>query len=277
MPFLSQISVYPVKSLAGFQTFQWPVVKTGLQYDRQWMVVDATGDFLSQRRLPRMALIQAQIQDDCLQLSAPDKPRLRLPIVTPALAQLPITIWHDAYLAEQVSLEADQWLSDFLGTECRLVKHPDHQLRQVDLAYAQAGDETAFSDGFPFLLLSEASFNSLNASSPVPLSLPRFRANLIIAGCKAFAEDHWRQIRINSVGFRLPKPCSRCSVPAVDPYTGLLQPDVLTALARVRQWQNKVYVGQNAVHDGLGMLLVGSEVVIEQLGEPQPALVGDSR
>jgi len=272
MPILSQIYVYPVKSLAGIQVEQWPVDKTGLRYDRKWMLVDAAGQFLSQRRLPKMALIKTRIAENQLILSVPSQDDLVLPLQSDEGDDLNVEIWNDRCVAKTTNDKADDWLSRFLDCECRLVYHPEHRVRKVDPKYADDSDQTAFSDGFPFLIVSDASLQALNQAMNLDLTMIRFRPNLVATNCESYAEDSWRQISIDNITFRLPKPCSRCSVPTIDPETATSGKEPLTTLARVRQWQNKVYFGQNALHDGSGVLSVGSRIHIDKTGEKQPPL-----
>lgn len=272
MPVLSQLYVYPVKSLAGIRVTEWPVDKNGLQFDRKWMLIDAEHQFLSQRRLPKMALIKTRIEQDTLILSAPSQDDLRLPLWPESGADIDVVIWHDRCTAKTVSAQADEWLSNVLQTECRLVYHPEERRRTVDQAYAEPEDQTAFSDGFPFLILSEASLNALNQHLEAPVGIQRFRPNLVIAGCEAYAEDSWRLIKINDIEFRLPKPCSRCAVPGIDPETAIRQKEPLNTLSRLRHWNNKVYFGQNALHDQNGILRVQDSVTILSSGDKQPAI-----
>lgn len=272
MPAISQLYLYPVKSLAGFQVQQWPVDKTGLRYDRQWMLIDQQGQFLSQRRLPKMALITTRIEDQLLWLSAPGHQPVAIPLNPQGGDSIEVTIWHDQCLARSVASTIDDWLTEVLQHRCRLVYHPADQIRQVDQNYAFADDQTAFSDGFPFLIVSEASLQAFNQHSGLALAMERFRPNIVVTDCEAYAEDQWRQISINGIGFRLPKPCSRCAVPAIDPQTALSDKRVLSELARLRQWQHKVYFGQNALHDAIGELGVGNCVTVMTKAEPQPPI-----
>ncbi|AEG00619.1 MOSC domain-containing protein [Methylomonas methanica] len=272
MPVLSQIYIYPVKSLAGIAVTEWPVDSNGLRFDRKWMLIDAQQQFLSQRSLPQMALIKPHIEGDCLILSAPNQPELELPLHPTGGDEVEVGIWHDRCLAKSVSPAADEWFSRFLQTDCRLVYHPDEQIRQVDQRYAQPADQTAFSDGFPFLIISENSLNALNQLLDAPVSMLRFRPNLVVTDCDSHAEDHWRQIKINNIAFRLPKPCSRCAVPGIDPETAVRNKEPLATLNRIRRWENKLYFGQNALHDKAGTLSVGDWVDILESGEKQPPL-----
>lgn len=272
MPVLSQIYIYPVKSLAGIEVSQWPVDKNGLLYDRRWMLIDSQRQFLSQRRLPKMALIKTRIEAEQLILAAPGHDQLILELNPAGVDDLEVTVWHDQCLAKTVSAKADAWLSRFLQTDCRLVYHPDNQRRQVDPHYAQAADQTAFSDGFPFLLVSENSLNALNQSLEHKISMQRFRPNLVVGGCDSYAEDGWRRIAINDIEFRLPKPCSRCAVPGIDPETAISDKAPLAALNRLRKWENRVYFGQNVLHNQCGTLTTGDLITILESGDKQPPI-----
>lgn len=269
---LSELIIYPIKSLAGIHLSHSQVTATGLQYDRQWMLVDNQGQFLSQRRLPKMALINTAITTEHLILSAPQQENLMLSLTPTGEDVIVSTIWHDQCAARSVSLNADLWFSDFLGTDCRLVYLPDDVIRPVDTQYAQATDQVGFADGFPFLIIAENSLVALNQAMQLDLSMNRFRPNLVIAGCESYAEDSWREIRIGDIDFKLPKPCSRCSVPTIDPDTAQTSKEPLTTLNRLRKWQNKVYFGQNAIHNQSGHLSIGNKVHILLTGEKQPPL-----
>ncbi len=272
MPILSQIYIYPVKSLAGIPVDNWPVDKRGLLYDRKWMLVDSNRHFLSQRRLPEMALIGTRIEADQLILSAPGQTDLNLPLHPTDGEELEVIVWHDHCQAKSCGNAADAWLSRFLGIECRLVYQAEHDVRKVDPNYATDKDQTSFSDGYPFLIVSENSLNALNQAMQLQFSISRFRPNLVLSDCDSYAEDTWRRITINAIGFRLPKPCSRCSVPTIDPLTALSGKEPLTTLNKLRKSQNKVYFGQNALHDSSGSLSVGQTVRIDEIGDAQPPL-----
>jgi uncharacterized protein YcbX len=264
--------IYPVKSLAGIAVDEWPVVATGLLYDRQWMLIDEQQQFLSQRQLPQMALIQTALNEECLILSAPSMPSLSLPLLPELGHSLKVQIWQDYCVAHSVSRQADEWFSQYLGRECQLVYQTTDCQRSVDANYALATDQVSWADGFPFLVISEASLAALNAAMNLRLSMQRFRPNLVIAHCHSYAEDYWRQIQIGAIEFRLPKACSRCAVPAIDPETGRIDKEPLATLNRLRKWQNKVYFGQNALHNQPGILRVGDRVIVKEIGDPQPAL-----
>ncbi len=272
MAVVSAIYIYPVKSLAGIQLTESEISETGFKYDRQWMLVDENNHFLSQRRLAKMALIKTRIQDQQLIVSAADQTDLSLSLSPLSLNSININIWDEDCLAETISEQANQWFSDFLELPCRLVYHNENSVRQVDPNFSSAKDRTAFSDGFPFLITSEASLALLNQQMGLTLSMQRFRPNIVITDCVSYAEDTWRKIQIGTIDFRLPKACSRCAIPQIDPTTAKSSNEPLLTLSKTRKWDHKVFFGQNALHDDLGLLKVGDSIIIKETGLAQPPL-----
>ena len=270
---LSQIIIYPVKSLKGINiTTSWPVTETGLKHDRKWMLIDDNGQFLSQRTLPAMALISTAIKDNTLILSASGFEDLTLPLTPVAGEIVSAKVWQDHCQALRISKLADQWLSDCLQQTCHLIYQPDDSIRAVDPDYANATDRVSFADAFPFLLIAESSLEALNQEIQLNLPMTRFRPNLVVSGCASYSEDSWREISIGAIDFRLPKPCSRCSIPTIDPETAETGKEPLTTLNRLRKWRNKVYFGQNVIHNQCGLLSVGDIVIVKRTGENQPPL-----
>ena len=262
--YLSSLYVYPIKSMGGISLEAWDVDGRGLRYDRRWMLVDEDGWFISQRELPRMALISVRIEPDRLVLNAPQMPSLELPLGPTADEIIPVRIWDDLVGSAPVGDDADRWFGEFLGVRCSLVFLPDESVRQVDPDYGEAGDQVGLADGFPFLLISEASLADLNARMEHPLPMNRFRPNLVIGGCEPFAEDVWKLIRIGSLTFRVVKPCSRCTITTVDQTTAAKSKEPLRTLASFRKVGNKVLFGQNLIHDGTGTLRTNDPVEILQ-------------
>ena len=258
---LSAIHVYPVKSAAGIGQAAWEVDAFGLRLDRRWMVVDETGDFLSQREHPRLALLAPEIVGNGLVLRAPDRP----PLAVMAAGRgdpMSVTVWGGETEGRAVSAAADAWLSAFLGIACRLVNMPDDVVRPVRTDYAFDGERTSFTDGFPFLLLSEGSLAELNRRLAHPVPMNRFRPNLVVGGSRPFAEDTWRRIRIGPVTFRVAKPCPRCVMTTVDQALGRSpSTEPLRTLATFRRnAEGQVDFGQNLLHHGTGRLEVGMPV-----------------
>ena len=253
---------YPVKSLAGEGLDECRLDGFGLERDRRWMLVDREGCFLSQRELPRMALITPRLRPGGLLLQAPEMPELAVPYPRGEGERVEVRIWGDRCAAQSGDPAAHAWLSEFLGRECRLVYMPDDFVRTVDQRYARPQDRTAFSDGFPLLLIAQASLDELNSRLHEPLPMLRFRPNLVVDGCAPHAEDGWRRIRIGESILRLVKPCSRCKITTVDPYTAETGSEPLKTLAGYRRKGSQVYFGQNLLHDGPGVLRLGMPVEV---------------
>ena len=263
---MSQLSLaglyrYPVKSLAGQVQQAMSVGPRGPELDRHWKLVDAQGRFLTQRQLPRMALISTRFVDGgVLRLQAPGMPDLA--VGASEGDRLDVHVWQDSLTAVRVGDVADRWLSDFLGVHCHLVELPEDVRRPVDPGFAMPDDQVGLADGFPFLLISQASLDDLNDRLQTPLSMLRFRPNLVVSGCRPHAEDDWQRIRIGDIGFRVVKPCSRCIIPTIDPDTGERGREPMQTLLTYRRRDNKVYFGQNLIHDGVGRLQLGMPVEV---------------
>ena len=264
---LSGLHVYPVKSCGGVTLSEGLLVETGLEFDRAWMVVDEQGDMLTQRELPRMALVQPTFKGSELMLRAPGMLALHLRLDTVEAATR-VRVWDDIVKAYDMGPLAAQWFSDFLGRKLRLARFDPEQQRLSDPAWT--GDlaaENAFADGFPLLVANEASLADLNArlaaQGLAPVTMQRFRPNLVLSGLDAYDEDHLHEIVIATdqgpVRLRLVKPCTRCSIPDVDPLTAATsnQPgDTLAAYRADPRLQGGVTFGMNAVVvDGLEHLL----------------------
>lgn len=260
---VTQLAIYPVKSLAGIPLQSMALNARGPAFDRHWLVADLQGRFITQREYPRMCLIATTLQPDVLVLTAPGGQTLRLPVPTAAAdPRSTVALWRDTVQACDAGDAAAQWLSDFLETPCRLHYLPSDSVRTVDPAYARSDDEVGFADGFPFLLITESSLQAFNAELPVSIGSERFRPNIVLSGLTPYAEDGWRRLRIGTIEFEVAKPCSRCVIPSLDPATGERQPVVSKALARTRRRDNAVYFGQNLIHRGLGTIRVGDEAVV---------------
>lgn len=260
---LTQLYIYPVKSMAGIPLETCELEPMGLRHDRRWMLVDDDGRFMTQRTHPQMVLIRPAIVDGQLVLVNPAGEVHKVPGIEDAVERMTVQVWNDRVDAHRLSEATDAWLTREIGEPCHLVFIADDTIRQCDPAYAEEGDRTGFSDGFPLLLISDGSLEELNTRLERPVSMIRFRPNLVITGCNPHAEDLWRKIRIGSVGFRVVKPCSRCPIPTVNPETGRKEgPEPLKTLMTYRRCDNKVWFGQNLVHEGRGILRIGQEVDI---------------
>ncbi|MGQ7958847.1 MOSC domain-containing protein [Pseudomonas sp. SP16.1] len=263
---LSELYRYPLKSGRGEALQRSAVDGLGLHGDRRWMVVEAeSGRFITQRLLPQMSQLGALYDArGGLTLSAPGRAELSVALPEPEENLRGVTVWRDNLRVPDAGDEAAAWLSELLGRACRLVQVPQERARQVDTAYAQPGDRVAFADGFPLLLIGQASLDDLAARVGRPLAMLRFRPNLVVAGSAAYAEDGWKRIRIGELEFEVAKGCSRCILTTVDPQTGERSADrePLATLKTYREREGQVYFGQNLLPRGVGELQLGMPVEV---------------
>lgn len=261
---LSEINIYPIKSLGGIQVQEAEVQERGLAHDRRWMLVDPAGKFLTQRQHAQMALLQVSLQPDGLLIS--HKEGIRQPLLVPFAPQLntevQVTIWDDTCTALEVSEEANNWFTDALQMEARLVYMPDNTTRRVDEQYALDEEIVSFADGYPFLLIGQSSLDDLNSRLPEAIPMNRFRPNFVVTGGEPFEEDTWNNFTIGSIDFRAAKPCARCVVTTIDQATAEKSAEPLRTLSGYRLINNKVMFGQNLVHTHHGLLRVGDQVEV---------------
>lgn len=269
---IARLFVYPVKSCSGVELTEALLTEAGLDLDRAWMVVDEAGDFVSQRELPRMALVKVQLKHHEVVLRAPGMLALHLQIDT-VEAPMTVRVWDDVVPAFDMGAVAAQWFSDFLGRKLRLVRFDPEHRRLSDPRWT-AGVEApnAFSDGFPLLVLSEASLQELNARLAAgghpPVGIERFRPNIVLSGLQAHDEDHLDRLELageEPVLLQPLKPCTRCGIPDVDPATGetgTAVGDTLQAYRRNPALDGAVTFGMNTiVRQGDGVLLrVGQDL-----------------
>ncbi len=257
---LSGLNFYPVKSLRGIGLERAPVDARGIQYDRHWMLVDGDGGFLSQRRLAGMALVQTALTPGGLRLSAPDMPELDIPLEWDDGRMLEVKVWNDLVLARSAGSRPANWFSQYLDTDCRLVSFSERSHRAVlgILGYLEPGLVIKSLLGY---------CEDLNGRLDEPVPMKRFRPNLVVRGCEPYAEDSWSRIRIGEITFRVAKPCSRCVVTTIDPDTAEKGAEPLKTLSGYRRRDNKVYFGQNLLHDGIGELRLGAKVEVLEYRE----------
>ena len=225
---LESIHVYPVKSCAGTAPREAVLAETGFDLDREWMVVDDSGRFVTQRELPRMALVRTTLKSDELILRAPGMLAVHV-AVDRVEERTTVEVWNDRVTAFDMGALAAQWFSDFLGRPLRLARLDPEAPRRADPRWTGAIEAAnAFQDGFPLLVTSAASLAEVNrrlaANGAAAISAARFRPNLVLGGIDAHGEDHLDEISFATaegpVRLKLVKPCVRCLIPDVDPATG---------------------------------------------------------
>ena len=255
---LSGLFVYPVKSLRGCAVPVAHIDPLGLIGDRRFLVVDEADRFLTQRTLPRMALVDTALSPELLTLSASGAGSIAVPRASdPGAPMRRVSVWrHDGLVTEDCGDEAATWLSGFLATRCRLVRIGRNYSRQVTKAAARPGDVVNFADAVPMLVISEASLADLNERlvrrDEAALPIDRFRPNLVIGGCPAYAEDTWPRFQVGGIVFRAAGPCARCVVTTTDQLTAERGGEPLRTLAAYRRNAtdpSHVDFGQNLIHE----------------------------
>jgi hypothetical protein len=260
---LSNIIYYPIKACRGFEVDSARVERMGLEHDRRMMVVTEQGEFLTQREVPRLALVTPKLSDETLELSASNYDSIQVGIQTSG------TPWHvNVWKSKGVHAidqgeEAARWFSDWLGTSVRLVHIADGYQRRVSTEYAvNEDDHTGFADGYPILLTSEEGLQDLNARLETPVPMNRFRPNLVVRGCDPFAEDTWNRIRLGDVEVAVVKPCARCVVTTIDKDTLEQSKEPLKTLSKFRKQKLGAIFGQNVIPLNEGRIRLGMNVEI---------------
>ena len=237
---------------------------SGLQTDRRYMLVNEHGRFLSQRTHPRMSLIQVQPDEDGFLVTAPGRSTLSLPAVMPAGDTRRIKVWRDELTAVLAPAAINDWFAAAMGIPCQLVYMSKPHSRPLKSGYGRPEDDLSFADGAPAMLISSESLTELNERLETSVEMKRFRPNLVVTARSAFAEDRWRRIRIGEAEFEVAWPCTRCTIPTVDPVTGEQDPlgEPIATLNAFRRSPSGVTFGQNLIPRRLGRMRVGDLVEI---------------
>ena len=271
------LRVYPVKSCRGIAVERSPVEARGLQHDRRWMIVDPAGTFVTQRTVPRMALVQVALEGegsaprpgelppapDVLALRFPAMPELRVPTRPPHdAATRAVTVWRDRVQAVDCGPEAAAWVTAALGTPLALVYLPGDVQRAVNPKHARPGDLVGFADGYPLLIACVSSLQDLNARMDAPLPMDRFRPNIVVHDTPPWAEDTWRRVEVGRLSIRVVKPCARCVITGTDQETAARGVEPMRTLSTFRRVDNDVLFARNAIPDGDGTIAVGDAVTV---------------
>jgi uncharacterized protein YcbX len=265
---VSGLYIYPIKSLGGIALNEATLTDRGFEYDRRWMLVDENNRFISQREVAAMALLKVAVHSEGLQVkNIRTGSSIIIPIQPVDTETTMVTVWSDRCRAQYVSTAADAWFSGQLGISCRLVYMPDTTHRQVDSRYAQNKEITSFSDGYPLLLISQASLDDLNNRLPAPLPMDRFRPNIVFNGGVPFQEDMMKEFAIGGIRFFGVKLCARCTITTIDQQTAEKAKEPLKTLSTYRTKNNNIYFGQNLLFEGSGTIRLGDTITIkEELG-----------
>jgi uncharacterized protein len=274
---ISEINIYPIKSLGGITLNEAIIEQRGLQYDRRWMLVDENGKFLTQREFPKISTISIGLTKNSLKVSVEGFDDLFVPYEVEG-ETIKVEVWGSYADAILHDSHINNWFSEVLQTNCRLVFMPDNSRREINPRFVVNKDIVSFADGYPFMILGENSLNDLNSRLETTLPMNRFRPNLVVSNSEAFAEDNWKKIKIGDTFFRTTKPCERCVITTVKQTDGVFTgKEPLKTLATFRRTkhlfptnyqdfglsENAVLFGQNLVAENFGKLIkVGDKVEI---------------
>jgi hypothetical protein len=244
---LSEIWIYPIKSLGGIRLNQAKVLDKGLEYDRRWMLVDENGVFMTQRNNPTMALFRLKIENEKLRIAYGPQSTDHSISINPGNFENGerVIIWDDTVIACEVSKESSAWFSNILGSKCRLVHFPEENSRAVDAVYKVNDEHVSLADGYPFLIIGQESLNFLNSKLAHPIPMNRFRPNFVFTGGEPNEEDTWRNFVIGNNRFVGVKPCGRCAIPTINQETAEKSDEPTRTLATYRRKESKILFGQN--------------------------------
>ncbi len=263
---LTEIRIYPIKSLGGIALGKAQVRKKGLQHDRRWMLIDERGVAMTQRDFHEMALFKPRIDGQQMTIEYTRDGQVissaRCNVSNPASGdKITAQVWADAVSVLEVDRVLSQWFSDHLRVNCRLVAFPEKNPRAVDPRYAVGNDHVSLADAYPFLMIGQASLDDLNSRLDTPVPMNRFRPNFVFTGGTAFAEDSWRELTIGQLKFVAVKKSARCNLPTVNQDTAVTGPEPLRTLSKYRKVGNNVYFGQNLITLDEGMVAVGDVII----------------
>jgi uncharacterized protein YcbX len=257
---LSEIWIYPIKSLGGIPLTSARVMPKGLQHDRRWMLVKEDLSAITQREYPMMSRFKLALETDKIVVRFNGYMLDILFSHQSYKNPMPLRIWDDTVEGFEVSDSHSQWFSTMLSMPCKLVYFPENNPRPVDPKYTVNNDHVSLADGYPFLIIGQASLDDLNNRLSTPLPMNRFRPNLVFTGGTPHQEDTWRNFSIGNNKFVGVKPCSRCIMTTINQDTAEKGIEPLKTLATYRRRDNKIYFGQNIIAVDHGGIAVGDKI-----------------
>ena len=275
---VSEINIYPVKSLGGISVNESVVEKRGFKNDRRFMLTDRNGEFFTQREFPKMATLAIKLNENGLEIFDSENKKIEVPFGFEKSKMQKVRVWKSICDAFVLPDKINEWLSDVLETKCRMVYMPDETEREINPMFRQNNEIVSFADGYPFMLIGENSLNDLNEKLEAKLPMNRFRPNIVISDSKAFDEDNWKKIQIGETVFCATKPCARCVITTIEQSVGKFDgKEPLKTLAEYRKAkdvfpnnyesldlsENSVLFGQNFAPENFGgKIKVGDEIKI---------------
>lgn len=259
---VEELCIYPIKSARAQSLKEMKISQSGPEGDREWMLVDEHGKFLSQRTVPKLATIEV-FQDEQALTVGLGKMFFKISKKNSFQRKTKVQVWNDTF---EAALEPDlysQGIAQYLGVQCRLVRYAPFSQRRVRSHSMEWKPEVRFADARPLQILNLKSLEELNSRLSVPVSADRFRANILVSGTAAYEEDHWKRIRLGEVIFSQPKKCSRCTIVTIDQMSGIpAGPEPLKTLASYRREDKDVYFGSLWIPENTGIVRKGDVVEV---------------
>lgn len=256
---LTDIIVYPIKSLGSVSLTESYAESRGFKNDRRLMLVDEAGRFLSQRTKPEMSIFQLSLKKGGIQVNCKGE-EINIPFENHSDTFRTVSIWQDQLMVPEVSHIYSEWFSNQMKMKCYLVAMSKYTKRPIDAKYAKNNESVSFADGYPYLIIGSGSLNDLNNRLEKPVPMNRFRPNLVIKTDQPFIEDQFNEFQIGDAIFKAVKPCSRCIVTTIDQENGIKGKEPLATLAKYRKKENKINFGQNLICVKEGKVQAGQKV-----------------
>lgn len=272
---LTKLFIHPVKSMRGLQLSQAHVAESGLAFDRAFMLTEPDGTFITARQYPHLVQFTPALLPGGLYITAPNGDSAVVRTEEFSDSDSPTEVWGNHFTARIAPDAINQWLSGLLNREVQLRWLGPVLSRRVK---PRPEIPLTFADGFPFLLINEASLEALRQRCPAGVQLAQFRPNLVVAGATAFAEDSWHTLRIGGVTFEVTKPCSRCVLTTVSTERGEKHPsgEPLKTLQSFRTADDgDVDFGMNLIAHNSGIIRVGDRVEVLTTGTPRAYHAGE--
>lgn len=245
---LSEIIIYPVKSLGGIPVSSAMITSRGLQHDRRWVLCDENNVFITQRNFNKMTLLKTCLVDDGFEIShSKNNSVLKIPFEINEGRLEKVKIWSDDCEAYAASSEINKWFSDALETTCKLFYMPDLSSRMTKKKSSQKVSPVSFADGYPYLIIGQSSLDDLNKRLQHPVPMNRFRPNFVFTGGQPYEEDLFDALKIGEVIFRGVKPCERCVIPTIDQATAKTGKEPSATLSTYRSVNNAIHFGMNLI------------------------------
>lgn len=271
---LSGLAIYPLKSAKAINLTQSHVSEMGLDHDRRFMISDMQGLFITGRTQPKIATIEVEVAAQGIMLAAPQMPPIAFTFKELQQDYIDVTVWGTSIQGQRCSDDINRWLTQFLGVDCQLIYFGEKSSRQV----ANVDKQVGFADGYPILLISQASLDELNRSTARAIDMRQFRSNLVVTGCAPFAEDTWKRIKIGDAEFELVKACERCIFTTLSPgetrFANDKEPLKTLSLFR-KDNDGRIDFGQNLISHNDAVIKLGDS--IEVLEYHQPKFYADNR